>query len=230
MREMSMGNLAPAQAPQRSRGAAARPTIALLGNPNVGKSTVFNRLTGLNQHTGNWPGKTVVNARGSYKYKDSDFLVVDLPGTYSIFASSSEEIVARDFICFGNPDVIAVVTDATCLERNLNLVFQIMEVTNNVVLCINLIDEAKKKGIFIDGKSIGEKLGIPVILSSARNNIGIDELKESIYNIASNKIKIRYNPIIYKNIEDKIDKIKKTVEKNFLKHKFKVAFYKTYGR
>lgn len=189
--------------------------VALAGNPNTGKSTIFNSLTGLHQHTGNWPGKTVVNARGSYKYKDSDFLVVDLPGTYSIFASSSEEIVARDFICFGNPDVIAVVTDATCLERNLNLVFQIMEVTNNVVLCINLIDEAKKKGIFIDGKSIGEKLGIPVILSSARNNIGIDELKESIYNIASNKIKIRYNPIIYKNIEDKIDKIKKTVEKNF---------------
>ncbi len=189
--------------------------VALAGNPNTGKSTIFNSLTGLHQHTGNWPGKTVVNARGSYKYKDSDFLVVDLPGTYSIFASSSEEIVARDFICFGNPDVIAVVTDATCLERNLKLVFQIMEVTNNVVLCINLIDEAKKKGIFIDGKSIGEKLGIPVILSSARNNIGIDELKESIYNIASNKIKIRYNPIIYKNIEDKIDKIKKTVEKNF---------------
>ena len=129
--------------------------VALAGNPNTGKSTIFNSLTGLHQHTGNWPGKTVVNARGSYKYKDSDFLVVDLPGTYSIFASSSEEIVARDFICFGNPDVIAVVTDATCLERNLNLVFQIMEVTNNVVLCINLIDEAKKKGWKIHRRKTG---------------------------------------------------------------------------
>ncbi|MEY7999947.1 ferrous iron transport protein B [Clostridium sp. Mt-5] len=190
--------------------------IALAGNPNTGKSTIFNSLTGLHQHTGNWPGKTVVNARGNYKYKDRDFLIVDLPGTYSIFASSTEETVARDFICFGNPDAIAVITDATCLERNLNLVFQVMEITTNIILCINLVDEAKKKNIIIDGKSIEKRLGIPVIMSAARNNIGIEELKEAIYNTASNKIKLNYNPIIYnENIENTINKIEHVVKETF---------------
>ena len=119
--------------------------IALAGNPNTGKSTVFNSLTGLHQHTGNWPGKTVVNARGEFSYKDKDFILVDLPGTYSLFSSSVEEEVARDFICFGNADAVVVVADATCLERNLNLVYQVMELTNNVILCINLIDKQKEK-------------------------------------------------------------------------------------
>lgn len=119
--------------------------VALAGNPNTGKSTVFNSLTGLHQHTGNWPGKTVVNARGEFKFKSSEYVLVDLPGTYSLFATSAEEEVARDFICFGDPDVTVVVADATCLERNLNLVYQIMELTDKVVLCVNLIDEAKKK-------------------------------------------------------------------------------------
>lgn len=119
--------------------------VALAGNPNTGKSTVFNALTGLHQHTGNWPGKTVVNARGEFSFKNTDCILVDLPGTYSLFATSSEEEVARDFICFGEPDVTVVVTDATCLERNLNLVYQVMELTDKVILCVNLIDEAKKK-------------------------------------------------------------------------------------
>lgn len=128
--------------------------IALAGNPNTGKSTVFNALTGLNQHTGNWPGKTVVNARGDFSYNDKDYVLVDLPGTYSLFASSVEEMVARDFLCFGNIDAAIVVTDATCLERNLSLVFQVMELTPKVILCINLIDEAKKKNISVDRKGI----------------------------------------------------------------------------
>ena len=118
--------------------------IALAGNPNVGKSTVFNEMTGLNQHTGNWPGKTVSNARGQYAYHGTNYILVDMPGTYSILASSVEEEVARNFICFGGADLTCVVADATCLERNLNLVLQILEITGNVVLCVNLIDEAKK--------------------------------------------------------------------------------------
>ena len=116
----------------------------MAGNPNTGKSTVFNYLTGLHQHTGNWPGKTVVNTRGEFSYNDNEYILVDLPGTYSLFSSSIDEEVARDFICYGNYDAVVVVTDATCLERNLNLVYQISELTNNVITCVNLIDEAKK--------------------------------------------------------------------------------------
>ncbi len=120
--------------------------IALAGNPNTGKSTVFfNALTGLKQHTGNWPGKTVVNARGAFSHKDKKFVLIDLPGTYSLLSNSVEEEVARDFICFGKPHAVVVVLDSTCLERNLNLVYQILEITNQVVLCVNLIDEATKK-------------------------------------------------------------------------------------
>ena len=121
--------------------------IALAGNPNVGKSTVFNSLTGMNQHTGNWPGKTVANAQGKYHYKGSNFILVDIPGTYSLMANSEEEEIARDFICFGEPDATVVVADATCLERNLNLVLQTVEISDRVVLCVNLLDEAKKKNI-----------------------------------------------------------------------------------
>ena len=124
--------------------------IALAGNPNTGKSTVFNYLTGLKQHTGNWPGKTVCTARGDFSHKDINYSLIDLPGTYSLFPLSQEEIVARDFICFGNPDAVIVVCDSTCIERNLNLLFQVMELTDNVILCLNLLDEAKKKGIEIN--------------------------------------------------------------------------------
>ena len=155
--------------------------VALAGNPNTGKSTVFNALTGLKQHTGNWPGKTVLHAWGPVKYNDIKFLLVDLPGTYSLTASSEEEIVARDFICFANPDVTVVVTDATCLERNLNLTLQVLEITPNVILCVNLIDEAKRKGINIDTEILAEKLGIPVIATVARNGKGLKELQEAIY-------------------------------------------------
>ncbi len=138
-------------------------TIALAGNPNVGKSTIFNGLTGLHQHTGNWPGKTVANATGNCTFRRNDFLFVDIPGTYSIMSNSEEEEIARDFILYGNPDATVIVVDSTCLERNLNLVFQIMEITKNIVVCVNLLDEAKKKKIKIDLKLLSKELGVPVV-------------------------------------------------------------------
>lgn len=189
--------------------------IALAGNPNTGKSTVFNALTGLHQHTGNWPGKTVVNARGEFSYQENDYILVDLPGTYSLFASSVEEEVARDFICFGNSDAVIVVTDATCLERNLNLAFQVMELTDNVILCINLIDEAKKKNIIIDKKGIEAELGIPVVLCAARSGVGIDELKEIVYKVTTKQIKPSPRVIRYADpIEGTITSMLPSIEKN----------------
>ena len=162
--------------------------IALAGNPNTGKSTVFNELTGLNQHTGNWPGKTVTNAQGSYRYKNKKFILVDLPGTYSLMANSVEEEVARDFICFGKPAVTVIVPDGTCLERNLNLVLQIMEITSKVVVCVNLLDEAKRKKISIALDLLSKELGVPVVGTSARNGKGIEELKEVVYQVAQDGI------------------------------------------
>lgn len=189
--------------------------IALAGNPNTGKSTVFNALTGLHQHTGNWPGKTVVNARGEFTHNGSENILVDLPGTYSLFASSVEEEVARDFICFGNSDGVIVVTDATCLERNLNLVYQVMELTDNVVLCINLIDEAKKKNIVLDAKGIEAELGIPVILCAARSGIGIKELKEAVYKVIVGEVKPKPKTVIYSDyIEEKVKLMQPLIEKN----------------
>ena len=154
--------------------------IALAGNPNVGKSTVFNALTGLNQHTGNWPGKTVTNAQGRYTHGGRGYILVDLPGTYSIMASSVEEEVARDFICFGHADVSVVVTDATSLERNLNLVLQVIEVSPKVVVCVNLLDEAKKKKIEIDLFALSQLLGVPVVGTCARASRGLDALMDEI--------------------------------------------------
>lgn len=183
--------------------------VALAGNPNTGKSTVFNYLTGLKQHTGNWPGKTVATARGSFKYNDNDFILVDLPGTYSLFALSQEEIVARDFICFGNPDAVVVVCDATCLERNLNLLFQVMELTDKVILCINLVDEARKKGIVIDKDLLGEELGIPVVLTAARNGECMNELLMSIDTISSSTSSKSAKTIYY---NEKIEEIVNLIE------------------
>lgn len=175
--------------------------IALAGNPNVGKSTVFNSLTGLNQHTGNWPGKTVVNAQGQYKHKDINFTLVDIPGTYSLMANSVEEEVARDFICFGNPDATVIVTDATCMERNLNLVLQTLEITENVVVCVNLLDEAKRKKININLNELSRQLGVPVIGTSARSGEGLNELMDTVYNLTNHKmttspLRIKYSDVI----------------------------------
>lgn len=154
--------------------------IALAGNPNVGKSTVFNELTGLKQHTGNWPGKTVTNAQGTCTYEGNPYIMVDIPGTYSLMAHSAEEEVARDFLCFGNPDATVVVCDATCLERNLNLVLQTMEITKNVVVCVNLMDEAKRKKMSLDLPELSRRLGVPVIGASARSGKGLKELMAAV--------------------------------------------------
>lgn len=167
--------------------------IALGGNPNVGKSTLFNRLTGMNQHTGNWPGKTVSNAKGKCRHKDAEFILVDIPGTYSLMANSEEEEVARDFICFGKPDATVIVADATCLERNLNLVLQTLEITSKVVVCINLLDEAKRKKIHIDLKKLSEGLGVPVIGTSARSGEGLDALMDAVYEVTNHLAE--YTPI-----------------------------------
>lgn len=158
--------------------------VALGGNPNVGKSTVFNALTGLKQHTGNWPGKTVAGAQGRYRYGAQDYILVDIPGAYSLMANSTEEEIARDFLCFGGPDVAVVVADATCLERNLNLVLQVMELTENTVLCVNLMDEARKKKIRINLPLLSRELGIPVIGTSARSNEGLDRLMCAVDRVA----------------------------------------------
>jgi ferrous iron transport protein B len=163
--------------------------VALAGNPNTGKSTVFNALTGLRQHTGNWPGKTVTRAEGAFDIKGSRFKVVDLPGAYSLQAGSADEEVARDFLLFGEPDVTVVVIDATRLERNLNLTLQILELTDRVVVCLNLMDEARRHGIAVDADKLSRELGVPVIAASARHNVGLDELREAMHQVATGAVR-----------------------------------------
>ncbi|MCW8849369.1 MAG: 50S ribosome-binding GTPase [Melioribacteraceae bacterium] len=159
--------------------------VALAGNPNTGKSTVFNNLTGLRQHTGNWPGKTVARGEGGFEYNENKYKLVDLPGTYSLLSTSTDEEVARNFILFGQPDVTVIVVDATKLERNLNLVLQILEITNRAVLCLNLIDEAKRKDIVINDRELSKQLGIPVVPTSARSREGMDMLLNYIHQVAT---------------------------------------------
>lgn len=176
--------------------------IALAGNPNTGKSTLFNALTGLNQHTGNWPGKTVAIARGRFEHAGRTIELVDLPGTYSLLASSVEEQVARDFICFGDPAATILVADATCLERNLNLVLQVLEITPRVVLCVNLLDEAERKGIAVDTTKLAAKLGVPVVPIVAREGRGLAELKERLIEVATKSgEKAAYQPVYPEQIE-----------------------------
>ncbi|MBB1150812.1 ferrous iron transport protein B [Myroides sp. NP-2] len=158
--------------------------VALAGNPNTGKSTIFNALTGLKQHTGNWPGKTVTRAEGSFSYSDQTYRLIDLPGTYSLMSTSEDEEVARDYILFGEPDVTVVVVDAGRLERHLSLVVQIQEITTKVVVCLNLMDEAKRHGIEIDVRGLSRDLGVPVIPTSARNKEGITDLLHAIDQVA----------------------------------------------
>ena len=180
-------------------------TVAFAGNPNVGKSTIFNSLTGMNQHTGNWSGKTVGNCSGTFTYKDAHFTAVDIPGTYSLMSNSEEEEVARNYICFENPDAIVIVVDGTSLERNLNLVTQIMEINSNIILCVNLLDEAKKKGIKIDLNKLSSLLGIPVVGTIAKKKKTLINLKNIIYDVCLKKIVptpniVKYLPIIEDSI------------------------------
>jgi ferrous iron transport protein B len=187
--------------------------VALAGNPNTGKSTVFNSLTGLKQHTGNWPGKTVTNAWGRYRHKDKEYVLVDLPGTYSLLANSVEEQVAGDFICFGKHRAVAVVTDATCLERNLNLVLQIMEITDRVVVCVNLMDEAARKGIKVNLERLSSLLGVPVVGTSARDGRGLSQLKDAIEKVACGTIKTAPLKVDYgKMLEGAVKALEKRIE------------------
>lgn len=188
-------------------------TIAIAGNPNVGKSTVFNSLTGLHQHTGNWPGKTVSNASGIATFNNKNFLLVDIPGTYSIMSNSQEEEIARDYICFGNPDCTVVVLDATCLERNLNLVYQILEITNKVVVCVNLLDEAEKKGIEIDLDKLSFTLGVPVVGTIARKKKTLNKLMQSVYEVCTENCSDELFKIEYpESIENAITIVEKSAK------------------
>lgn len=186
----------------------AEKIIALAGNPNVGKSTLFNALTGLKQHTGNWTGKTVSSAFGKYTYSNDKYIVADLPGTYSLLVSSKEEAQARNFLLENRPDAVVVVVDATCLERNLNLVLQILEITDKVVVCVNLLDEAAKKKIEVNIKQLSQCLGVPVVGMCAKSGKGIKQLKEAVANIIQSKAEISPVKIEYsREIEHSISKL-----------------------
>ncbi|MDH3496572.1 MAG: ferrous iron transport protein B [Gemmatimonadota bacterium] len=169
-------------------GGAFDHLVALAGNPNTGKSTVFNALTGLRQHTGNWPGKTVTRAEGTFEREGARYRLVDLPGTYSLQAASADEEVARDFLLFGRPDVTVVVVDATHLERNLNLVLQILEITDRVVVCLNLMDEARRHGVLVDPARLSDQLGVPVVPAVARRGEGIRQLVDVVERVARGEV------------------------------------------
>ena len=191
--------------------------IALAGNPNTGKSTVFNALTGLRQHTGNWPGKTVTRAEGAFEYQDHKYKLIDLPGTYSLMSRSEDEEVARNFILFGKPTLTVIVVDASRLERNLNLVLQILEISSNAILCLNLMDEAKKNNISIDYRSLSRELGIPVVPTSARSKEGIPELIATIGDLANGKIVCKPHKIksIPKHVEQAVQKLSDAIEEEY---------------
>jgi ferrous iron transport protein B len=165
--------------------------IALAGNPNTGKSTLFNSLTGLRQHTGNWPGKTVTRAEGGFQFNAVRYKLVDLPGTYSLLSASHDEEVARDFLLFGAPDCTIVVCDATALERNLNLVLQVLEVTPKAVLAVNLMDEARRKGIEVDVRTLTRDLGVPAIPLVARTGEGVHALLSTVEGVITGGVPTR---------------------------------------
>lgn len=192
--------------------------VALAGNPNVGKSTVFNALTGMNQHTGNWAGKTVSSAEGYFEYKDMKITLADIPGTYSLRTNSAEETTASDFICFSGADAAIIVCDATCLERNLNLTLQIIEAMPKSIVCINLLDEAETKGIEINLDLLSELLGVRVIGVTARSGKGLDKLLECLYNCIKDGSDIK-PPLVQlpDSIEKAVSETQKIIENNIHK-------------
>lgn len=191
--------------------------VALAGNPNTGKSTVFNSLTGLRQHTGNWPGKTVSRAEGGFSFGDHRYKLIDLPGTYSLLSTSYDEEIARDFILFGQPDVTVIVVDATRLERNLNLVLQVLEITDRAVVCLNLMDEASRHGLQIDNRRLARDLGVPVVPTAARHGRGLDQLLQAISDVATGRTVCRPHRIRSESsaIQDAVNQLVTMLEKAY---------------
>jgi ferrous iron transport protein B len=191
--------------------------IALAGNPNTGKSTIFNQLTGLRQHVGNWAGKTVARAEGAFNFNDKKYKLVDLPGTYSLLSTSIDEEIARDFVLFAKPDVTIIVADATRLERNLHLVLQILEITDRAVLALNLIDEARRNNLTIDERALARDLGIPVVPLAARRNEGITELLGAVESVANGAFPTRPRRIKYTDaaLESAVDNLSRQLSETF---------------
>jgi Fe2+ transport system protein B len=191
--------------------------VALAGNPNTGKSTVFNAVTGLRQHTGNWPGKTIARAEGGFSYNSKKFRLVDLPGTYSLLSATDDEEVARNFILFGRPDVTVVVIDPMRLERNLNLALQVLQITEKAIVCVNLMDEARAHGLKINGPGLSHDLGVPVVLAAARQGEGIDQLLAEIDNMAGgrsscspHRLKYDVNPSVQESMDELVAALAET--------------------
>ncbi len=191
--------------------------VALAGNPNTGKSTIFNQLTGLRQHVGNWAGKTVSRAEGAFNFEDKKYKLVDLPGTYSLLSTSVDEEIARDFILFGKPDVTIVVADATRLERSLHLVLQILEITNRVVVALNLMDEAERDEITIDVRELTRELGVPVVPMSARRGTGVSELLTAVGKVAANQFPLQARQVRYadEKLESAIETLTSQLRETF---------------